>query len=75
MQETLFGLQYYYTKRRNRLGIKTVETIECLKSWLKQDKCNFIDSEMDDVMGELMENSYEMDHKGQGKRFSENSKS
>ncbi|ODQ72320.1 hypothetical protein LIPSTDRAFT_71821 [Lipomyces starkeyi NRRL Y-11557] len=36
------------TDRRNRLGIETIEAIECLKSWLDKDSTvSFTDSGLD----------------------------
>jgi hypothetical protein len=31
--------------RRNRLGIESIEAIECLKSWLSKDNIAFTDSD------------------------------
>ena len=33
------------TDRRNRLGIESIEAIECLKSWLSKDNIVFIDTD------------------------------
>lgn len=37
------------TDRRNRIGIKSVEAIECLKSWMRSQNISFVDSDIEIV--------------------------
>jgi hypothetical protein len=47
--ERLFlGAKITVSNRRNRLGIYTIEALECLKSWLKIE--TFIDDDEDDML-------------------------
>jgi hypothetical protein len=50
--ERLFsGAKITITDRRNRLGIETIEAIECLKSWLSKDSTvAFTDSTVDTIL-------------------------
>jgi len=50
--ERLFsGAKITITDCRNRLGIETIEAIECLKSWLSKDSTvAFTDSTVDTIL-------------------------
>lgn len=41
------------TDRRNQIGIDSVEAIECLKSWMRKNNINFVDSEVGDMLSLL----------------------
>jgi hypothetical protein len=34
----------------NQIGIDSVEAIECLKSWMRKNSINFVDSEVEDLV-------------------------
>jgi hypothetical protein len=55
--ERLFsGAKITITDRRNRLGIKSIEAIECLKSWLgKDNKVAFADDSVDLKVSDTIE--------------------
>lgn len=41
------------TDRRNQIGIDSVEAIECLKSWMRKNNINFVDSKVGDMLSLL----------------------
>ena len=47
------GARITITDRRARLGIKAIEAIECLKSWLRKDNISWVDAEAGISIGTL----------------------
>ena len=41
------------TDRRNQIGIDSIEATECLKSWMRKNNINFVDSEVEDLVSLL----------------------